>query len=241
LRIAYFGLLDFAPPLWDNYSVRRNIIITIDGTAASGKSTTAREVAKRLGFLYLDTGAMYRAVTLKVVRDGIDPDNVEKLSRMLKSTDIVIDRENRIWLDGEDVTFQIRTPEIDRLVSVISAIPLVRERLVMIQRELGRDGGLVCEGRDIGTVVFPKAELKIYMDAKLSERTKRRKKELGHRGIDVNADDVRQVLSSRDEIDSTRTHSPLRIPGDAVIIDTSRLTIEGQVERVLEEMRKLKS
>lgn len=220
--------------------MRKKIIITIDGTAASGKSTTAREVARRLGYVYLDTGAMYRAVTLKVIRAKIDPDDIEKLTHILEETEIYIDRKNRVWLDGEDVTSQIRTPVVDKLVSVISAIPIVRQRLVSIQREMGKDGGLVCEGRDTGTVVFPEAELKVYMDCELSERARRRRKELTEKNIRLSKEEVKRDLSNRDRIDSTRSHSPLRIPEDAVIIDTTHLSKEEEIDKVLQEVKKLK-
>ncbi len=219
----------------------RGIIITIDGTAGSGKSTTAREVAKRLGYIYLDTGAMYRALTVKVMRENVDPDDKKKLSELVNGTEISIDRENRVWLNGEDVTSQIRTPEVDELVSVISAVPIVRQRLVSIQRKMGKEGGLVCEGRDTGTVVFREAQLKIYMDADLDERAKRRRKELGEKNIDIGEEEVTRNLSDRDRIDSTRAHSPLKMPEDAVRIDTTYLSKDEEVERVLQEIRELKS
>lgn len=220
--------------------MRKGIVITIDGTAGSGKSTTAREVAKRLGYLYLDTGAMYRAVTLKVLREKVEPDDTEELARLLDDTEIHVDRKNRVWLDKEDVTPEIRMPEVDRLVSLISAIPAVRERLVALQREIGRDGGLVCEGRDIGTVVFPEAQLKIYMDAELSERGRRRRKELSEKDVGLNEEKVMDNIASRDEMDQRRSHSPLRVPEDAIIIDTTHLTIEQEIETVLREVHRLK-
>lgn len=221
--------------------MRKEIVITIDGTAGSGKSTTAREVARRLGYIYLDTGAMYRAVTLKVLREKVEPDDKVGLAELVKDTEICIDRENRVWLDGEEVTLEIRAPEVDRLVSFISAIPVVRQRLVAIQREIGKDGGLVCEGRDIGTVVFPDAQLKIYMDAGLSERARRRREELSGKKIRISEEEVMQDISSRDEIDSTRSHSPLRIPEGAIFIDTTHLSKEEEIERVLQEVRELRS
>ncbi len=219
--------------------MRRKIVITIDGTAASGKSTTAREVAERLGYIYLDTGAMYRALTLKVLREKMEPDDRKGLSELVDDTEVNIDRKNRVWLDGEDVTSQIRDPEVNKLVSIVSAIPVVRHRLVAIQREIGKDGGLVCEGRDTGTVVFPEAQLKIYMHAELSERAKRRRDEFSERDIHLNEEEVMQDLSSRDKIDSTRSHSPLRIPKDAIVIDTTHLSREEEIEKVVQEARKL--
>jgi cytidylate kinase len=220
--------------------VQKGIVITIDGTAGSGKSTTAREVAKRLGYLYLDTGAMYRAVTLKVLREKVEPDDTEELARLVNGVKIRVDKENRVWLDNEDVRSQIRMPEIDRLVSRISAVPAVRQRLVALQREIGRDGGLVCEGRDIGTVVFPEAELKIYMDAELSERGRRRRRQLSEEEVRLSEKKVIENIATRDEIDRRRSHSPLRIPEDAIIIDTTHLTIEEEIEMVLREVHRLK-
>jgi cytidylate kinase len=224
--------------MWDNHSVRRGITITIDGTAGSGKSTTAREVAKRLGYIYLDTGAMYRAVTLAALRAKVDPDNAASLAQLMGETEVRVDGENRVWLNGEDVTRQIRDPQVDDLVSIISAIPLVRAKLVALQRKIGEEGGLVCEGRDIGTVVFPEAELKIYMDADLSERARRRQKELEEKNVSLSQREVMEALLNRDKIDGSRSHSPLRVPQDAVLIDTTGLTKEEEIERVLEEARK---
>jgi cytidylate kinase len=224
--------------MWDNHSVQREITITIDGTAGSGKSTTAREVAKRLGYIYLDTGAMYRAVTLAALRAEVDPDDTASLSELMEVTEVHIDGENRVWLNGEDITRDIRDPQVDSLVSIISAIPLVRDKLVAMQRKIGEKGGLVCEGRDIGTVVFPEAELKIYMDADLSERARRRRKELEEKDVYLNQQEVMESLLKRDKIDGSRSHSPLRVPQDAVVIDTSGLTVEEEIERVLEEARK---
>jgi cytidylate kinase len=224
--------------MWDNHSVQRGITITIDGTAGSGKSTTAREVAQRLGYIYLDTGAMYRAVTLAALRAKVSPDDAASLSELMEETEVHIDGENRVWLNGEDVTRQIRDPQVDDLVSIVSAIPLVRSKLVAMQRKIGEEGGLVCEGRDIGTVVFPEAELKIYMDADLSERARRRQEELEEKNVSLSQQEVRKALLNRDKIDGSRSHSPLRVPQDAVVIDTTDLTKEEEIERVLEEARK---
>jgi cytidylate kinase len=227
--------------VWDNWLVESDIIITIDGTAASGKSTTAREVSRQLGYIYLDTGAMYRALTLKVLREGIDPSDAQRLSLLAETTEIQVDKEGRVWVDGMDVTSEIRSPEVDRIVSIVSAIQVVRERLVSIQREIGKDGGVVCEGRDTGTVVFPEADLKIYMRADLSERARRRTKELKEKEIVVSQGEVETGLEERDRLDSNRTHSPLVVPEGAIVIDTTHLTREEEVERVLHEVARLRS
>jgi cytidylate kinase len=221
--------------------VDSEIIITIDGTAASGKSTTAREVAERLGYLYLDTGAMYRAITLKVLKEEVDPGDGRKLSQLVRRTDVKIDRKGRVWLDGADVSSEIRSPGVDRIVSLVSAIPVVRERLVSIQREIGKIGGIVCEGRDIGTVVFPEAEVKIYMYADLTERAKRRTKELREKEMVVDQEEVEAGLQERDRLDSSRSHSPLVVPDGAIVIDTTHLTREEQANRVLEEVARVRS
>ncbi len=212
-------------------------IVAIDGTAASGKSTTAREAAKRLSFTYIDTGAMYRVVTLKAIRDGVDLSDGGALAELADRTDITI-RGERIFLDGEDVTEQIRLPEVDRRVSLVSSYPEVRKRLVETQRRLGMRGRIICEGRDIGTVVFPDAHLKIFLVADLSERARRRKEELGQRGVELSQEQVEAELSRRDSFDSSRETSPLVRAHDAVLIDTTELTIEEEVERAVEEIEK---
>lgn len=212
-------------------------IVAIDGTAASGKSTTAREAAKRLHFTYVDTGAMYRVLTLKAIRDGANLSDGGALAELARTTDVTI-REERIFLDGEDVTEEIRLPEVDRKVSLVSSYPEVRKRMVETQRRLGMRGRVICEGRDIGTVVFPDAHLKIFLVADLSERARRRKEELSQRGVEFSQDQVEAELSQRDAFDSSREASPLKRAEDAVIIDTTELTIEEEVERAVEEIEK---
>jgi len=211
-------------------------IIAIDGPASSGKSTTARLVAKRLGYLYLDTGAMYRAITLKALRAGVDLDDEKALEKLARDSTLRMNFENEqpmVFLNGEEVTSQIRSPEVSDSVSKVSAYPGVRGAMVALQREFAKEGGIVAEGRDIGTVVFPGAEVKIFLTCDLKERTKRRYLELESQGISRSPDEIRENLSKRDEIDSNRENSPLLEAEEAVVVDTTNLTIQEQVEEVL--------
>lgn len=215
-------------------------IVAIDGTAASGKSTIARNAAKKLGFLYLDTGAMYRAITLKMMRQKLNPKEGPALKRLLDETrlDLRLDQATiRVFLDGEDVTEAIRSPEVDRLVSPVSLLPAVRERMKALQRELANGKRIICEGRDMGSVVFPNAHLKIFIDATIEERARRRQKELKERGLDLGISEVLGNLKERDTIDSQREHSPLKRVGDAVFVDTTRLSIDEEVTRVVAMIR----
>jgi cytidylate kinase len=219
----------------------RPIVVTIDGPAGSGKSTTARLVARKLGYIYLDTGAMYRAMTLKAIRAGMDPGDVDALEQLARETDISVVTEpagTRVTLDGEDVTDMIRERDVTQNSSAVSAVKGVRNRMVELQRKIGARGGIVAEGRDIGSVVFPNAETKIYIDADIRCRALRRKKELETRGRSVSLENLEKDIRARDDYDSQREHSPLVVPDGAVIVDTTDLTIEEQVERVVAEARK---
>lgn len=218
--------------------MRDRFVVAIDGTAASGKSTTARAVAKRLNFSYIDTGAMYRALTLKALKEELDISDPSCLAELARDTDISL-REERVILDGVDVTDEIRTPEVDVNVSLVSSYPEVREGLVELQRAMGKEGRVVCEGRDIGTVVFPEADLKIFMEANLSERAKRRRKERTESGLEVSPERVKSEVARRDLFDSQREASPLRRAEGAILIDTTDLTIEEQVEAVVREIEKV--
>ncbi len=220
-------------------SCKRGLIIAIDGPAGAGKSTTARRVAERLGYLYIDTGAMYRAVTLAVLRAGI-PIEEEHVARVLPHLRIELVpslQGQRTLLSGEDVTEALRLPEVTRWVSLVSSFPAVRRFLVEEQRRLGRHGGVVMDGRDIGTVVFPEAEVKVFLTASLPVRARRRLQELRAYGIAITEQEVAAELQRRDELDSHRADSPLQCAPDAVVIDTTELTIEEQTERVLELVR----
>jgi cytidylate kinase len=203
-------------------------VIAIDGPAGSGKSTVARAVATRLHLDYLDTGAMYRAVTFAAMRRGIDLDDADAVAHLAREIDLEV--AEVVTVDGVDATIEIRTPEVTRAVSVVAANPGVRKELVSRQREWGEahHGGVV-EGRDIGTVVFPDAELKVYLTAEDAERASRRSKEL----LDMHYDQVAADIARRDHVDSTRSASPLTVAADAVRLDTTGRDIDQVVESVL--------
>lgn len=220
----------------------RKLVIAIDGPAASGKSTTARLVARRLGYLHIDTGAMYRAITLKVLRLGVDPHDKAGVEDCAQTTSIRLIQGtdgNTVILDGEDVSDRIREPAVTKAVSLISSYPGVREVMVREQRSAAKEGGVVLEGRDIGTVVLPQADVKCFLVAEDHERARRRKKELARSGVDVKEDVLLEEIRNRDRQDSTRTTSPLRRATDAVEIDTTALTVEQQVDRILREVEKV--
>lgn len=217
-------------------------MIAIDGPAASGKSTTARLVAERLGYLHVDTGAMYRAIALKVFQEGIDPTDAKAVEGIVDSTEVTqkaISGQLHTFLNGADVSEKIRSREVAKASSLISANRKVREAMVKEQRRLGKDGGTVLEGRDIGTVVFPDANLKIFLTASLDERTLRRQKDLREQGIQVDLQSVRDEIADRDTNDATRDASPLVKASDAIEIDTSNLSIEEQVSIIVERARKI--
>ena len=217
------------------------MIITIDGPAGAGKSTVARALARRLGFRFLDTGAMYRAVTLKVLETGTDVRDPRALSGLLRRTSVSVawDRRGmRMLLDGRDVSDDIRFPNVSGFVSEVSAIPAVRRQMVAEQRRVAAGQAVVCEGRDIGSVVFPKADLKIYLECDAGERARRRQLELVGRGTRAGRRAVLANLVKRDRIDSGREASPLRRVPDAVLVDTSGLTIEEQVAVVCDLVRR---
>ena len=218
--------------------MRRGIVIAIDGYSGTGKSTTARKVAAELGYTYVDTGAMYRAVTLACLRAGIDLGLPEKIKAVL--ADIAVGfrinqatGEQEIYLNDENVEQQIRGITVSDKVSEVSAISAVRQQLVRQQQKMGASGGVVMDGRDIGTVVFPDADLKIFMTASDKVRAERRWQELTENGKSVTQAEVLANLRSRDEIDSTRKDSPLIKADDAIVIDTSNITIEQQVKHIV--------
>ena len=212
-------------------------IVAIDGPAGSGKSTIAKIIAKKFGFTYLDTGAMYRMVTLYILQKGISASEKEKIVESLN--EIVLDiQENRFFLNGKDVSEEIRTPEVTGSVSPVSAIREVREKLVDLQREISLGKKVILDGRDIGTVVFPNAELKVFLVASAEERAKRRLKEFSEKGIEINYEEVLKGIVERDHIDSTREESPLKKAEDAIELDTSSLNIEevvGEISTLVEK------
>ncbi len=217
----------------------RRIVVTIDGPGGAGKSTVARGLAGRLGFLYIDTGAMYRAVALWARRQGIGWDNVQALEEMAKAADIALESNPpKVTLNGEDVTAAIREPEISQGASKVSAVGGVRRALVEKQREMARSFSVVMEGRDIGTVVFPGAEVKIFLDAEPDVRARRRVKELGEKTPPPPPEErVLAELEERDRRDRGRTESPLLQAPDAVYLDSSGLTVDQVEEAILRLIR----
>lgn len=213
----------------------KDIIIAIDGPAGSGKSTTARLVAQKLGYIYIDTGAMYRAVTLAFLKSGLEY-NEQNICNLLEQITISLNYSPQgqiTLLNGEDVSEAIRANEVTNLVSPISAINCVRHKLVKQQQMMGQNGGVVMDGRDIGTVVFPNAQLKIFLIASIEARTKRRQLELKQKGIDLQFEQVRTQIIERDIYDSTREISPLKKADDAIEIDTTNLTIQEQTDLIV--------
>lgn len=219
--------------------------ITIDGPAASGKSTIGEQLARRLGYLYFDTGVMYRAVTWIALERGIPIDDEDAVTALARTLHIDVapptvddGRQYTVTADGEDVTWAIRRPEVEANVSIVSAYPGVREEMVRQQRRIAAGGRIVMVGRDIGTVVLPEADLKIYLDATVEERARRRWRERLERGEQVAYEEVLQTMRRRDQIDSTREVGPLRVPDGAAVIDTTQLTVPqviARVEELLEE------
>ena len=214
------------------------MIIAIDGPSASGKSTTAKGVAERLGITHLDTGAMYRAVTLGIIEHGIDLDNHERICKFLEELEINFDSLNHIWANGHNVTGKIRTTEVSSNVSAVSAISQVREKMVAIQRAIAEGSGCVLEGRDIGTVVFPNADYKFFLIADLEIRAKRRLVELEKIGEISSLSELKSDIQNRDRLDSSREISPLVQAGDAITINTGNLTIDEQIEKIIEIIKK---
>ncbi len=218
------------------------MIIAIDGPAGSGKSTIAKMIARELGFTYIDTGAMYRAVALKIKRLGINPDDPEAVLEVLKNTEIDLRSSEegiKIFLDGEDVSDMIRTEEIGKIASKIARHRKVREILVQIQRELGkRAKDAVIEGRDTGTVIFPDADIKFFLTASAEVRAERRYRELKEKGLNVNYDRILREVKERDRLDKTRKESPLKPAEDAVIIDTSDKDIDQVFRQLIDIIKK---
>lgn len=216
---------------------KSRFVVTIDGPSGAGKSTISRGLAARLGFTYLDTGAMYRAVGLKLEREGIDPADEAALARVLAAVEIELipagNDDVKVRLNGEDVSAAIRTPEMALVASRISALPAVRAKLTELQRAMGAKGGIVAEGRDMGTVVFSEAPYKFYLDASAEVRAKRRLEQLRQRGQDPDYQEILDQIKKRDYDDSRRTLAPLKPAPDAIIVDSSDMGPEAVVDFML--------
>jgi len=216
--------------------MERKFIITIDGPAGAGKSTVSKTLAKKLNYIYLDTGALYRALAYKTLKFKISLDDVAALANLCSSTTIVlknIDGQMKVSVDGEDVEEKIRTEEVGLAASKISTFAMVRERLLDLQREAGAQGGIVAEGRDMGSVVFPHADYKFYLDAKLEERIKRRYEELLAKDAAVEYKSIQKDMLIRDNQDKQREIAPLKAPDDAIIIDSDNLSVQEVVDKII--------
>ncbi|HYM71037.1 MAG TPA: (d)CMP kinase [bacterium] len=213
------------------------IAVAIDGPMGSGKSTVAREVARRLGFRYVDTGAMYRAVAVAALRRGVSVDDPAALAAVAREIRLGVevgpDGSTRVTVDGEDVTDDLRTVAVNRIVGKVAGVPPVRAVLGELQRALGAAGGVVMDGRDIGSVILPGAQVKVYLTASLDARARRRQAELAAAGETVSTEDVRRIADEDDRAATTRTVGPLRVAPDAVVIDSTDLNVEQVVDRIL--------
>jgi CMP/dCMP kinase len=221
---------------------KNGLVIAIDGPSGAGKSTAARRLAERLGYLYIDTGAMYRAIGWQAKHEGIDASDENKLAELCIRSMVTIKKDNsdpRFYVNGLDVTGKIRTPEMGMMASAVSKSPAVRARLLTLQRDLGKNGSVVMDGRDIGTVVFPDADVKFFLDASAEERGKRRFLELKAKGIDVDCSQITKEIIDRDKQDSGRDIAPLKKADDAILIDSTALSIDDTVEKMLSVIKNI--
>lgn len=219
----------------------KQLVIAIDGPSGAGKSTIARLLARRMEYTYIDTGALYRAVGWKAKQENVDPADEAALAGLCGRVEVALRHDGgtqRVAVDGRDVTEHIRTPEMGMLASAVSKSPAVRARLLSLQRAMGARGGVVMDGRDIGTVVFPDADAKFFLDASAEERGRRRWRELKEKGMDVDLAVITREIIERDRQDSQRAIAPLRRADDAVYIDSSDKTIDQVVDRMAEELRR---
>lgn len=211
--------------------------IAIDGPMGSGKSTVAREVARRLGFRYVDTGAMYRAVAAAAIRRGVAPGDEEGLARLAQAVTMALDSQPdgsaQLRVDGEDVTAFLRHVEVNRVVAQVAKVPRVREALGATQRRLGSRGRVVMEGRDIGSVILPEARIKVFLTASIEVRARRRQAELAAAGAAMSLEEVRRIIEEDDRMATTRATAPLRVPPGAVVIDSSALTVDQVVDQIV--------
>ena len=214
--------------------MKERLTIAMDGPAGSGKSTIAQCLAEKLDYLYLNSGSMYRAMTLLSIRAGEDSTDVPALTQMAQNCRIDFSNNGKTTvLNGEDVSAALRTPEIDRAIADIAKIPEIRREMVKQQRRIGKNGGIIVEGRDVTTVVFPDADLKFYISASVEERAKRRFTEQKAQGVETTLEQVEQEIRERDQMDESRDHSPLRTASDAIVLDTTGMTVNQAVEFVL--------
>jgi cytidylate kinase len=215
--------------------MNNKIIVAIDGPAGSGKSSTAKIIAEKIGYIYIDTGAMYRAVTFAAMQSNT-PFTDEAMKPLLASINVelkITTDGQSTFVDGQDITRRIRFQEVTKNVSEISALQSVREAMTAMQKRMGENGGIIMDGRDIGTTVFPQAEIKIYLDASVEKRAERRIKELKDKNIPADYEEIEEQIRERDRIDTEREFSPLRKADDAITIDTSEMTLEGQAKEIL--------
>lgn len=217
--------------------MKERLTIAMDGPAGSGKSTIAQRLAEKLDYLYLNSGSMYRAMTLLALREGGDRADVPALIQLAKNCRIDFSNNGKTTLlNGEDVSDALRTPEIDRAIPDIAKIPDIRREMVRQQRRIGKNGGIIVEGRDVTTVVFPEADLKFYISASVEERAKRRFTEQRAKDIETTLEQVEQEIRERDQTDESREHSPLQTAEDAIVVDTTSMTIHQAVEFVLNRL-----
>lgn len=217
-------------------NMKKNLVITIDGPAGAGKSTVSKILAKKLNYIYLDTGALYRAMAYKALKLKISSDDVSALADLCSNTTVILKNNGgqmKVYIDGENVEDKIRTEEVGLAASKISSFAVVREKLLNLQREAGIQGGIVAEGRDMGSVVFPHADYKFYLDAKLEERIKRRHKELSVKDVSVKYKSIQEDMLTRDKQDKQRELAPLKAPDEAIIIDSDNLSVEKVVDKII--------
>lgn len=217
----------------------RDLIVAVDGPAGSGKSTISKKIANKLNLTYLDTGAMYRMITYYVIKNNVDIENKNKLEEILDSLKLDI-KEDRFFLNDQDISEEIRGVEVTNNVSKVAAVKIIREKLVDLQRRISRGKKVILDGRDIGTVVFPNADIKIFLIASPSERAKRRLKDFQNKGIEHSYEEVLEEIIKRDKMDSERKESPLKKADDAVEIDTSSMTIEEVSNTIIDLMKNIK-
>jgi len=215
--------------------MEKKLIITVDGPAGSGKSTVSRILAERISYMYLDTGLLYRVVAYKAMQRAISVEDDEALRKLCYGIDISSETDNgnmKVLIDGEDVSDKVRTEEIGMLASSVSTVLAVRDALLLPQRNAGRYGGIVAEGRDMGTIVFPDADIKFFLDADADERARRRYAQLMENGVNVDLSEIKRGLKDRDYQDTQREIAPLKPAGDSIIIDTTGIDVDGVIEKM---------